>query len=112
MASREDPEVVSYEDVLGVLLGAVGTRVGVGIMGVVPAGMGPPTIAHMAGTLVGGTEVDEQTGDVFGLGFEESPEAFWMLDRRAFRGAGWYDDEQTCLLIQVGSVGILLDLDP
>lgn len=104
---------MDFEDALSVLLGWLGVELQVTLHGAFGV---PPTIAaELFGTLRCGDELSRGLGPansiVFVLDSEDEHEAStFILDKAAFLGAGWFDEDEEVLAINCGLIQFLICL--
>lgn len=100
---------MTFEEVLGILLGWVGRRLSVGIA---TAGDAPIMIASLAGTLGAGTELEAagEEAAVF-FAFEDGATGF-ILARQHFTGGGWHESDPSTLVVRLGAVSLWIEQGP
>jgi hypothetical protein len=102
--------VVTWEEVLTVLLGWVGRRLSVAIA---TAGDAPVMLANMTGRLRAGAELspDDTEGPAVYFHFDDAGTGF-LLARAHFEGGGWHEQDPSTLLVRLGAVTLWIDQDP
>lgn len=107
------PLDVDFAQTLSVLTGWLGREVDVDVGGA--DDHAPLLVAELHGRLVRGSELGRGAAPadslMFTLADEDGVEAgTFILAESAFAGAGWYDDAEEVLQVQIGVVQLLISL--